>query len=247
MAITYEQVPSLAGQLVVVNGATGNVGEGIVRSFLRAGARVIALSRNSEKLDVLRSYLKDENLEQLVAVAGDTTTFDGYRALANELAETHGAIDHVVSSVNTGWSQSKAVWDVNEAEFDKYVLPNIKAHYAASRALGPHLRRGGSFSFIAGMSAILPLPGMSLMGILGGGQLMLATDLQADADDRFRVNTLVLGIVVSRSRPQGKPDWITADDVGRVAAHVAASSVKGQQLRLDDKSVAARTVAGLSG
>lgn len=83
------------------------------------------------------------------------------------------------------------------------------------------------------------------MGICGGGQLMLANDLQADGKGRFRVNTLVLGYVISRDRPEGPAEWISADDVGRVVTYVANSSAKGLQLRLDDRPTALQTVAGL--
>lgn len=54
-------------------------------------------------------------------------------------------------------------------------------------------------------------------------------------------NTFILGIVISRGHPDGRAEWITADDVGQVAA----SSVSDQELRLDDKAIARRILEGL--
>src|SRR6478609_2086270 len=50
---------SLEGAKVVVAGGAGGVGEGIVRSLLRRGARVLVPSRSRERLRALESYCKD--------------------------------------------------------------------------------------------------------------------------------------------------------------------------------------------
>jgi NAD(P)-dependent dehydrogenase (short-subunit alcohol dehydrogenase family) len=48
----------LEGKNVVVAGGTGRVGEGLVRSFLMEGARVIVPVRSTSKEQRLRSYLE---------------------------------------------------------------------------------------------------------------------------------------------------------------------------------------------
>ncbi|MGL5793953.1 MAG: NAD(P)-binding domain-containing protein [Xenococcaceae cyanobacterium] len=41
----------LSGKITFIAGGAGNVGEGIVRSFLKEGATVITSSRKEEKID----------------------------------------------------------------------------------------------------------------------------------------------------------------------------------------------------
>lgn len=49
-----------------------------------------------------------------------------------------------------------------------------------------------------------------------------------------RVNSLILGPVISRTRPTGDSSWITADDVGRVCVTLATDSqTTGHVIRLD--------------
>lgn len=88
----------------------------------------------------------------------------------------------------------------------------------------------------------MPLADVSLVGMQGGAQLMLSRELQADVGERVRVNTLILGFIVSRSRPTGRPEWLTADEVGVFAARLARSQVRGQLIRLDDKATTERWV-----
>ena len=84
----------LTDKTVVVPGGTGNVGEGIVRQFLRAGARVIVPSRSESRLNDLRGYLGTD-VDRLVGVTAAYGTFDE----ADTFAESLGQIDHVVTSV----------------------------------------------------------------------------------------------------------------------------------------------------
>lgn len=234
----------LEGKLVVVAGATGNVGEGVTRAFLRSGARVIAPSRGRVRLDSLRGLLGGEATENLVGVVGDTGSFDGFRAVAERIEGEHGPVDHVVAALGTWW-QGKPVWDVTEEEFDLAFAQNVRPHFAAARALVPVMREGGSYTFVAGLSALVPIPGASLTGMQGGTQLMLGSELQADVGERLRVNSVVLGYVISRARPRGRPDWLSADDVGDLVVRVAASDVRGQTIRADDKPAVQRSLEPL--
>lgn len=42
----YTKEKTIAGKLVAIAGATGDVGEGLARAFLRAGATVLVLTRS---------------------------------------------------------------------------------------------------------------------------------------------------------------------------------------------------------
>ena len=230
---------------IVVIGGTGNVGEGVVRSFLKAGANVIVPSRTENRLSQLKGQIEDALRPKLFGVTDDTSSFEGMRAVAQQIARSNGSVDHVVASLG-GWWQGKPVWDVSESEFQQDFAQNIGLHFGAARAFAPVMSQGGSYTFIAGLSAIMPMPGVSLVGMYGGAQLMLARSLQADLDDAARVNTLVLGVVMSRNRRAGRPEWISADDAGDAAVRLALSNVRDSIVRLDDKQTAERTYKELA-
>lgn len=66
---------SLANKVVVVLGATGNVGSGIAANALLQGAKVVAVSRSAEKLEKLKQVISKHhpaaNVANLVGVVGD--------------------------------------------------------------------------------------------------------------------------------------------------------------------------------
>ncbi|WP_309085829.1 SDR family oxidoreductase [Chelativorans sp.] len=235
---------ALHGKSVAIAGATGNVGEGVVRTLLRAGAKVFALTRSEDRFERLARLLEGERTENLTGIAGDTSTLSGMSSLAAKIAAEHGPIDHAVVALGQWW-QGKRVWEVPEEDFQRYFLDTMVLHFAAARALAPLVEEGGSYTVLAGLSAVTPLPGASLVGMQGAAHLMLARELQADAGERLRVNSLVLGFVRSRGRTSGKPSWLTADDVGHLVLRLAASRVAGRQIRADVKEVAERSLKEL--
>lgn len=236
---------AMEGQLVAVAGAAGNVGEGITRALLRAGARVAALSRSEENLAALRAQLAGEATERLLPVVGDTSSFDGFREVAGRIVAEHGPIDHAVASLAWGWP-GKPVWEISEEELDAFYARNQKVHFAAARALVPALRARGSYTIVAGLSAVLPIPGASALAMQAAAHLMLGASLQADAGDRVRVNSLVLGFILSRTRLTGEPTYLHANEVGEAIVRIAASDLRGQTIRADDRNVAARALEALA-
>ena len=58
----------LEGKTIVVAGGTGRVGEGLVRSFLLEGARVIVPVRSTAKDQRLRSYVEGIDTGKLVCL-----------------------------------------------------------------------------------------------------------------------------------------------------------------------------------
>ncbi|GLF99902.1 SDR family NAD(P)-dependent oxidoreductase [Streptomyces yaizuensis] len=228
----------LTGRTVVVPGGTGNVGEGIVRAFLTAGATVVVPSRSRQRLDTLTRLIGPDLSAHLQGVDDPYGTFDEARALAERIATEHGRVDHVVASVG-GWWMGKALWDTGESDWQKYFIDTTTAHTALARAFVPRLAPDGSYTVIAGFSGRKPYPSAGIVSMHGAALLMMREVLSAELRGRRRVNDLVLGPVVNRSRPGGDPDWLTADQVGEAA--VALSRTPG----VTDEHIVLNTVADL--
>jgi len=232
----------LDDQLFVVAGATGNVGEGIVRSLLGHGGRVAAIGRDARKLRVLREQLAPAQRGRLIDAVGDIGTFDGAADLVEKIAERHGAISHGVASLGDWW-RGRPAWEVTEAEFDRFYVGTSRLHFASMRAIVPRLSSGGSYTMLAGLSAIKPIANLSLIGMQAAAQVMLGREVQIDADDRVRIYNLVLGFVINRARPDGDAGWLRADEVGDIVARLAASGSRGRLLRADDRDTAEASLA----
>jgi len=225
----------LSGTVAVIAGGAGAVGEGIVHGFAAAGAQVVVPSRDPARLDDLRSRLGA--LPNLRTLVGDLGTAEGAADVRNRVLADYGRIDSVVASVG-GWWQGADLVDVDAATWARLLANNLTSHFVVAQAFVPVLseRAGSSYLMIIGDAAEVPVRGSAPVSITTAGVLMMARTLAAEsAGTPLRVNALVLGPLRTRARPTGRPEWLTADEVGAHAAHLASpggAMVSGSIVRL---------------
>jgi NAD(P)-dependent dehydrogenase (short-subunit alcohol dehydrogenase family) len=228
--------PSTVHGVVVVPGGTGNVGEGIVRAFLQTGATVVVPSRNKDRLAQLTEHLGPELTTRLHGIVGAHGTFAEADELAEQIKAEHGRIDHVVPSIG-GWWMGKALWQTSEAQWQQFFVETTTAHAAVARAFVPRLEPAGSYTLISGFSAQKPYPSAGIVSMHGAALLMMREVLSAELDGQRRVNDLILGPIINRSRPHGSPDWLTADQVGQAAVLVATNpTIHDEHITLDNRA-----------
>lgn len=221
-----EQV--LTGRRVLVAGGTGNVGEGVTRSLLRQGATVLVPSGSASRLEQLRALIGPE-FANLVTLEVGYDSFEAAEGLADLVWETHGGVTDLVALVG-GWWAGKKLWEISEQDWLKVFVSPATTQLALARAFVPRLG-SGSYTTIAGFSSHSPEPGSGPVSMQGAAQLMMRRVLSREAGGIPRINDLMLGPIINRSRPEGRRDWLTADEVGLAVAKVIADP------RLDDTTV----------
>jgi NAD(P)-dependent dehydrogenase (short-subunit alcohol dehydrogenase family) len=234
----------LAGKVVFIPGGAGNVGEGIVRAFLKAGAIVVVPSRKAEKLEELRGYLGDiATSDQFIPIVGEISQVDDAERIRDQIIKQFGKLDGVVASLGGWWFGNKPVTEVSITEWQQYLDSNLTSHFITARTFLPILKeqKGSSYTLIGGAAAENPIPNVSLVSIPAAGQLMLAQILIAEnKNSSVRINEVIIHSWVATrvSQEQSQPSWITSDDIGEFTAWLAsdaASMVNGSLLRLYEK------------
>lgn len=214
--------PDLGDRRVVIAGGTGDVGEGVVRAWLKTGAHVIVPSRTDDKVEQFRQVLSDlGEPENLSFVTGRYTGFDEARATAERILAEYGPVSDVVASIG-GWWQGQSLWEISEDDWQRYFVDMSTAHVATVRAWIPHLPSHGSYQLILGGSAVEPVPGASIINMQQASLLMMRHVLSAELGDRARVAAQVLGPVITRARQRYESDWVSNHEVGLVSAGIAA-------------------------
>lgn len=89
---------SWQGKVVLVTGGSGGLGLAIGCAFSQAGATVVLLSRNAEKLQEI-CELKAELSISLHWIEGDVTSDSSIEAAVQGVLEQHGRIDLLVNNV----------------------------------------------------------------------------------------------------------------------------------------------------
>ena len=216
------QYPDLKDRHVVVAGGTGDVGEGIVRAWLKTGAQVTVPSRTDGKIARFREAIADiAETDRLSFVTGVYDTFNGAQALAVRIVEDHGAVTDVVAALG-GWWQGKYLWDVPFEEWHRYFIDVSTAHFANARAWSPRLPAHGTYQLILGGASVKAVPKASIINMSQAGLLMMRRVLSAEVAGRHRVVSQILGPVVTRSRRRIDPQWLTNEQVGLASAGIAA-------------------------
>lgn len=214
----------LSSRVILVAGGTGNVGEGIVRALLTAGARVVVPSARPGRLAELRDLIGADLATRLLLVDHPYESFEDAEALAARIAD-RGVTD-VVAAIG-GWHQGEHVWELTEETWRRDFVSAVTTHVALARALVRALPADGTYTFITGTAAREAAATAGPVSMAGAAQLMLRQVVSAEVGGSPRASSLLLGPVVTRSRTKGKKEWLTADQAGRAVAHVIATPAIG--------------------
>lgn len=194
---------------MIVVGAAGDVGSGIVRSAVRQGWCVTAVGRNAERLAVL----EDEHGDRVAAVAGDIGSDDSAQRLAGAL----GQVDAVVVSVSPPFAPRTLLEWTGEELID-FVSDHLSPHLVAARHLLPLVRQGGEYLGIGGGMADRVIPNYVPLAIAQSAQRQLYRGIVREARGALpaRVRELLVAAFVDgpSTRAQARPDWIKDDEIG---------------------------------
>ncbi len=231
----------LGGKVALVLGGAGEVGEGITRALLAAGAIVAVSSRNNDRLSGLHDRLPVEWDGRYVPIHGDVGTLTGVLAVRDRVEFVCGRLDIVVASLGGWWQKGPLIFSTLD-DWNRVLANNLTPHYLAATALIPVInkRPGTSYVFISGAAADVPVPNSGLMSVSAHAELMLMRVLASEhRHEPVRINALVLGTpVVSRSRPDGDADWLTSEEVGQYVAWLVSerSNARGQIIRFNSRA-----------
>lgn len=207
----------MTGRRLLVVGAGGDVGRGIVGAALQAGRCVVAAGRRKAPLTELAAL---GEAERLAMVQGDLSEEGEASALWDEAVKPFGGIDEVVVSVNVA-SAPRPLADLSLEALRQSIQGNLLTHFAAARAFLPRMPAGGTFLGIGGGTADFILPGMAPVSMAQAALRMMYRGFAKERKGGPRIHELmIVSMVAGRSnRADARPDWVTDEEVGR---HVCA-------------------------
>jgi len=242
-----------ADKTVVVLGATGVVGSGVVRKYLDAGATVVGVSRSGSNLERLKQQIGVSDSEPFVGVVGDFVSEASAAEVFQSVAAALGgrAIDHVVSVLGfaavgappTATALDSVTGALADGLFNSFLaakvfLPSLKS------------REGSSYTIVSGGLAHMPppFPGLWLATVKNAAVNALSNSLASEtAKDAVRVNTMCIhfGVApIGGSKNQfGMPAESDTLRLGPAFLAVARGTQKGQIICLDSWSTTDRIAA----
>jgi len=146
----------LQGKVALVTGGASGFGAGIVRQFVKEGARTVILDLNGGAAEKVAAEASGGTL----AVAGDVTKRADIDTAVDRAMRAFGRLDIVVN--NAGWThRNKPMLEVTEEEFDRVFEINVKSIYHMTNAVVPIMRKQGSGCIVnvGSTAGVRPRPG----------------------------------------------------------------------------------------
>jgi NAD(P)-dependent dehydrogenase (short-subunit alcohol dehydrogenase family) len=183
----------LDGKVAIVTGAASGIGAAIVRLFLEAGARVVAVDLRDPAAP---AELFTRFPDRLRGSAGDVAQEATATAYVRTALEAFGRIDVMIN--NAGLAVVKPIAEHTPEEWDRVMGVNAKSIYWSARAVIPVMRRqgGGLFLNTGSISSVVGLPNQGAYGPAKGAVIQITRQMAVDyAADNVRVNAVCPGTV----------------------------------------------------
>ena len=124
----------LAGNVVIVTGATGGIGRAVIDVLRENNAKVVSVSRKKDDLEKMYVGMSDVKL-----IVADVTNENDVKRVITETLETFGKIDALVNTV--GAFSEKSIEDISLDEFTSAIQTNIQSAFLLSQAVVPSMKQ----------------------------------------------------------------------------------------------------------
>ena len=187
------EATALAPQSAIVVGGSSGMGKSAAKQFVKAGGKVLLVSRDAEKLQRAREEILSETNAEPTAI--ETAAVDAADEAALEefaagiVANTYDAL--VVSAAGRAPHGAVAKLAVSEAR-DMFESKFWTAWHSA-KFIAPLLKDGGSVTFVAGVLNRRPGKNCAPLAATNGALEGLTRSLALDLGPRLRVNCMSPG------------------------------------------------------
>jgi 3-oxoacyl-[acyl-carrier protein] reductase len=149
-----------ADRVVIVTGAAAGIGRATARRFAHDGARIAAWDVKADDPEALVAGLREEGGDAVFQKVDVTAAAEVEAAVAS-VVERWGRIDVLVNNAGilkdgqlVKWKDGQKVSEMSERDFDAVIAVNLKGVFLCTRAVAPHMIRGGGGSILNASSVV---------------------------------------------------------------------------------------------
>jgi len=220
----------LQDRVVLIGGATGGLGAGVVREFAQTEARLALASRSEEALDELTQDLGLPGDRVLTAVV-DATDTASVEELVARVVNRFGGLDALMNTIG-GWGGGKTVGDTPVEEWERMLTLNLRSAFLLSRAvLPPMLEAGwGRIVHTASKTAVAPPSKQAGYAVSKMGVITLTEVIAAEVRGTGVTANVVLPSIIdtpANRRIMSGADmskWVPPQQIGAVMRFLCSDS-----------------------
>ena len=214
------------GQVVLVTGAAGNLGQAVGAAFQTAGARLALVARSSQQLAAL--WPAGPAIFHCLA---DLTDPPGVTAAVDQVVAHYGRLD-VLANIAGGFTMGPPIHETSPETWQFMLDLNARSAFLTSRAAIPHFRRQGRGKII-NIAARAALEGRANMGpycVSKAAVITLTETLAAENKAAgVNVNCILPGTLDTPQNRASMPDvdpthWVKPTALAEVVLFLASES-----------------------
>ncbi len=236
---------SLAGKVVIVTGAVGNLGLAITQALVAARAKTILVDRSGDRLREQFPAIADSP-DHLLAGAVDLASPDSVAKIVQSATEKFGRIDALVNTVGA-WRAGKPVHEMDLADWDFLFNVNLRTTLLCSRAVIPQMLKqgGGKIVNVSSRDGLMGSAGDSAYSASKSAVLRLAESMAAElkASD-INVNCIMPSTIDTPQNRKALPNadfskWVAPEAISDVVLFLisdAARAINGVALPVYGKA-----------
>ncbi len=180
------------GKNVIVTGGSSGIGRATVHAFLGEGARVLAVGRNRERLEVVRG--ESSAPDRVLTAVADLGVPDQARRVVRDAIEEFDRVHVLVN--NAGIAYSEPVLEIPEEHWHETLAVNLSGPFFASQAAARHMAEhgGGAIVNVASTDAFSAESPQTHYNVSKAGVVMLTKSLAHELGHLgVRVNAVAPG------------------------------------------------------
>jgi len=223
-------MPEFSSQVVVVTGASGNLGRAVSTLLAHVGATRVLLDRSPQAGPI------DDPDRTLAAGGLDLTDPEAIAAVLEQAVQRFGRVDGLVSTVGA-FAGGTPVHEQDWAAWEAMLTANLRTAVAACQAVVPRLTdHGGRIVLVGARPGTAGVGGLAAYGASKAAVLRLSESLADELKGRkVTVNCVLPSIMDTPENRAAMPKadvarWVPLEDVAQVILFLlsdAARSITG--------------------
>ncbi len=210
----------LGEKKVLITGATGGLGQAVVRAFVREGAVVAGVARR---------WPQDETPAGVLTIQADLTSPEGAETAVQALVERHGRIDAAVHLMG-GFAMDGPVEATKVETWDRMMELNARSAFLVFRAALPWMLKAGSGRLLAvgSRAGAEGAPGAAAYAVSKAALHALVLNLAAELRQKgITVNAVLPGTIDTAANRAAMPKadfgkWVAPEKIAATLVWLAS-------------------------